>query len=54
VADGTPEAARRLDRVLTNDPAIGVARHADAGYEAATETARRHGLRLPMLEGGAG
>jgi urocanate hydratase len=51
VADGTPEAARRLERVLTNDPGIGVARHADAGYELAIETARRHGIRLPMQEG---
>ena len=51
VADGTPEAARRLERVLTNDPGIGVARHADAGYESAVETARRHGIRLPMLDG---
>jgi urocanate hydratase len=51
VADGTPEAARRLERVLTNDPGIGVVRHADAGYEAAIATARREGVRLPMLEG---
>jgi urocanate hydratase len=50
VADGTDGAARRLERVLTNDPGIGVARHADAGYDAAIETARRHGLRLPMRE----
>jgi urocanate hydratase len=52
VADGTPEMRMRLERVLTNDPAIGVARHADAGYEAALETARREGIRLPMREGG--
>jgi urocanate hydratase len=52
VADGTPEMRIRLERVLTNDPAIGVARHADAGYEAALETARREGIRLPMREGG--
>jgi urocanate hydratase len=51
VADGTPEAARRLERVLTNDPGIGVARHADAGYDVALETARRAGIRLPMHEG---
>jgi urocanate hydratase len=51
VADGTPEMRLRLERVLTNDPGIGVARHADAGYEAAHETAREHGIRLPMLEG---
>jgi urocanate hydratase len=51
VADGTPGAARRLERVLTNDPGIGVARHADAGYERASETARRHGIRIPMTDG---
>jgi urocanate hydratase len=49
VADGTPEMRVRLERVLTNDPGIGVARHADAGYEAALETARRTGVRIPML-----
>ncbi|MBA3530624.1 MAG: urocanate hydratase [Ardenticatenales bacterium] len=48
LADGTPEAARRLERVLTNDPGIGVARHADAGYPLAQETAQKHGVRLPM------
>ncbi len=48
VADGTPEMRVRLDRVLTNDPGIGVARHADAGYERAKETARQHGLIIPM------
>jgi urocanate hydratase len=48
VADGTPAARERLQRVLTNDPGIGVARHADAGYDLAVETARRHGLDLPM------
>ena len=48
VADGTPAAAKRLERVLTNDPGIGVARHADAGYPEAIETARRHHIRLPM------
>ena len=48
VADGTPEAARRLQRVLTGDPGMGVARHADAGYEKAQEWARRHGVDLPM------
>jgi len=48
VADGTPEAEARIRRVLTNDPGIGVARHADAGYEEARETARREGLRIPM------
>jgi urocanate hydratase len=51
VADGTPEAARRLERVLWNDPASGVWRHADAGYEAAIQCARQHGLRLPAILG---
>jgi urocanate hydratase len=51
VADGTPEMRERLERVLTNDPGLGVARHADAGYEEALDTARRHGLRLPMIGG---
>jgi urocanate hydratase len=50
VADGTQEAARRLERVLTNDPGSGVIRHADAGYEEALETARRHGLVIPMAD----
>jgi urocanate hydratase len=50
VADGTPEAARRLERVLWNDPATGVMRHADAGYEIAQDAAREHGLNLPSLE----
>jgi urocanate hydratase len=50
VADGTPEAGKRLERVLTNDPGIGVARHADAGYPEAIETARRNHIRLPMSE----
>ncbi|HEX2091584.1 MAG TPA: urocanate hydratase, partial [Longimicrobiaceae bacterium] len=50
VADGTPEMRERLERVLTNDPGMGVARHADAGYEAAVETARAKGVRIPMLE----
>ncbi len=48
LADGTEDAARRLARVLWNDPASGVMRHADAGYDIALETARAHGLRLPM------
>lgn len=51
VADGTPEAARRLERVLWNDPASGVWRHADAGYETAIACARDHGLRLPGILG---
>ncbi|HEY0598892.1 urocanate hydratase [Brevundimonas sp.] len=50
VADGTPEAAKRLERVLWNDPATGVMRHADAGYEIAREAAREHGLNLPSLK----
>ncbi|HSH46651.1 MAG TPA: urocanate hydratase [Longimicrobiales bacterium] len=50
VADGTPEMRERLERVLTNDPGLGVARHADAGYERALDTARREGVRLPMLD----
>jgi urocanate hydratase len=49
VADGTAEAARRLDRVLTNDPGLGVARHVDAGYEEAAETARTKGIKIPLL-----
>jgi len=47
VADGTPEAARRLERVLTTDPGTGIMRHADAGYPEAIEAAKRHGLKLP-------
>ncbi|MGD1067333.1 MAG: urocanate hydratase [Vulcanimicrobiaceae bacterium] len=50
VCDGTEAAAKRIARVLWNDPASGVARHADAGYEDALECAREHGLRLPMFE----
>ena len=50
VADGTADAARRLERVLTNDPGIGVLRHADAGYEDAITTAREHGLKRPLDE----
>jgi urocanate hydratase len=48
VADGTPEMRVRLERVLTNDPGIGVARHADAGYEIAIRTAEEQGIQLPM------
>ncbi|HEY6490337.1 MAG: urocanate hydratase [Terracidiphilus sp.] len=48
VADGTDNAARRIERVLTNDPGIGVARHADAGYELARQTAREKGIHIPM------
>jgi urocanate hydratase len=50
VADGTAEMRERLERVLTNDPGMGIVRHADAGYDLAVETARAQGIRLPMLE----
>jgi urocanate hydratase len=50
VADGTPAAARRIERVLTTDPGMGVVRHADAGYDAAISAAQRHGMKLPMLK----
>ena len=53
VADGTPLAAEKLDRVLTTDPGMGVIRHVDAGYERAIEVARERGVRVPMLDGGA-
>jgi len=49
VADGTPEAASRLQRVLTTDPGTGVVRHADAGYDLAIETAKERGIWMPML-----
>jgi len=48
VADGTPDAARRLERVLTTDPGMGIMRHADAGYGQAIEAAREHGVVIPM------
>ena len=54
VCDGTPEAARRIERTLWNDPASGVMRHADAGYEDAIACAKEHGLRLPRSTSGAG
>ena len=50
VADGTPAAAKRLERVLTTDPGLGVVRHADAGYEEAIAAAKRHGIQMPMLK----
>jgi urocanate hydratase len=50
VADGTKEAAKRLERVLTTDPGLGIARHADAGYTQAIEAAKKHGLKIPMLK----
>ncbi|MFY9224560.1 MAG: urocanate hydratase [Blastocatellia bacterium] len=49
VADGTAEAAKRLNRVLTNDPGIGVARHVDAGYDEAVEVANNKGIKIPLL-----
>jgi urocanate hydratase len=49
VCDGSPAAAKRIERVLWNDPALGVARHADAGYEEAIACARENGLNLPMI-----
>ncbi|MCC5946816.1 MAG: urocanate hydratase [Nitriliruptoraceae bacterium] len=54
VADGTPLAAQKLARVLTNDPGMGVIRHVDAGYDRAVEVARDRGVRIPMREGDAG
>ncbi|HLB47644.1 MAG TPA: urocanate hydratase [Anaerolineales bacterium] len=50
VADGTPEAAKRLERVLTTDPGLGVVRHADAGYPEAIAAAKKHGIKIPMLK----
>ena len=50
VADGTDRAAKRLDRVLTTDPGMGVARHADAGYDIAINTAKERGVNIPMLK----
>ena len=52
VAEGTDGAAQRLERVLNNDPGIGVARHVDAGYPEAVATAKQHGIRIPMQEVG--
>lgn len=50
VADGTKEAEQRLERVLTTDPGMGVARHVDAGYELAEKTAREKGVHIPLLD----
>jgi len=50
VADGTPEAAVRIERVLTMDPGIGIVRHADAGYAEAIAAAKQHGIKMPMLK----
>jgi urocanate hydratase len=52
VADGTPLAAQKIERVLTNDPGMGVVRHVDAGYELADQVAQDHGVRVPMRESG--
>jgi urocanate hydratase len=49
VADGTQAAARRLERVLTTDPGLGIARHADAGYVEAVEFAEAHGIKIPTM-----
>jgi urocanate hydratase len=49
VADGTPEAAVRLERVLTADPWTGIIRHVDAGYPEAIKVAKRHGIKIPMM-----
>ncbi|RBN42995.1 urocanate hydratase, partial [Priestia megaterium] len=49
VADGTEEAAKRLERVLTTDPGMGVVRHVDAGYDKAIQTAKEKGIQIPAL-----
>jgi urocanate hydratase len=53
VADGTPLAAQKLERVLRNDPATGVIRHVDAGYDLASQVAEQQGVRVPMREDGS-
>ncbi|MEJ2749489.1 MAG: urocanate hydratase, partial [Anaerolineae bacterium] len=50
VADGTPEAAARLERVLTVDPGMGVVRHVDAGYQRAIDVAKERGVKIPMMK----
>ena len=50
VADGTPAAARRLERVLNGDPGLGIVRHVDAGYDEAVAAAKRHNLNIPMMK----
>ena len=50
VADGTELAAQKIERVLTNDPGMGVIRHVDAGYDRAAEVAEERGVRVPMSE----
>ena len=52
VADGTDAMAKRIERVLTNDPGIGVARHVDVGYEEAQEFAAKSGIKVPMAKNG--
>ena len=49
VADGTKEAEERLNRVLNYDPAMGIVRHADAGYEKAIENQKKFGIKMPMI-----
>lgn len=51
VADGTPEAAKRLQRVLTSDPGMGVIRHVDAGYDEAVKVAKEKNVKIPMMNG---
>ncbi|CRH97629.1 urocanate hydratase [Streptococcus pneumoniae] len=50
VADGTEAAAKRIERVLTSDPGMGVVRHVDAGYDLAVETAKEKGVNIPMMK----
>ena len=50
VADGTRMAQQKLSRVLNNDPGLGVVRHADAGYEIAISTAKKRGIKVPMID----
>ncbi|HPV62632.1 MAG TPA: urocanate hydratase, partial [Fervidobacterium sp.] len=50
VADGTELADKKLERVLTNDVGMGIVRHADAGYDIAIETAKKHGIKMPMID----
>ena len=50
LADGTDLAAQKLERVLTNDPAMGIIRHVDAGYDRAIEVAAEHGVRIPLVD----
>ena len=50
MANGTPEAAKRLERVLTYDPGTAIVRHVDAGYPEAIEAAKQHGIQIPMMK----